>query len=121
MSKTFPSCFDATARSGAAAPEPTPRMNHRRQRPPGLDRPGGRWPSAARLVLGVVILGMAVATTAADDVPRFQVDPSWPKTLPNNWILGQASGVAVDDRDHVWVLHRPRSLTDDEKAATFKP
>jgi DNA-binding beta-propeller fold protein YncE len=64
---------------------------------------------------------MAVATTAADDAPRFQVDPSWPKTLPNNWILGQASGVAVDDRDHVFVLHRPRSLTDDEKAATFKP
>jgi DNA-binding beta-propeller fold protein YncE len=64
---------------------------------------------------------MAVAPTAADDVPRFQVDPSWPKTLPNNWILGQASGVAVDDRDHVFVLHRPRSLTDDEKAATFKP
>lgn len=35
--------------------------------------------------------------------------------------MGQASGVAVDDRDHVFVLQRPRSLTDDEKAATFKP
>ena len=44
----------------------------------------------------------------------FQVEPSWPKPLPNNWIMGQASGVAVDGDDHVWVIQRPRTLTDDE-------
>ena len=47
---------------------------------------------------------------AASGIPRFRVDPFWPAELPNDWILGQASGVAVDDRDHVWLLHRPRTL-----------
>jgi hypothetical protein len=57
----------------------------------------------------------------AEDAPRFQVNPSWPKTLPNNWIMGQAAGVAVDAQDHIWVLQRPASLTNDEKAATLNP
>jgi hypothetical protein len=52
---------------------------------------------------------------------RFRVDPAWPKPLPNNWILGQVSGVAVDADDHVWVLQRPRSLTEDEAGAGLKP
>ena len=43
-------------------------------------------------------------------IPRFSVDPFWPGELPNNWILGQVSGVAVDENDHVWIVHRPRTL-----------
>ena len=46
---------------------------------------------------------------AAADVPRFRVDPFWP-SLPNDWMLGQAAGVAVDADDHVWLVHRPRTL-----------
>jgi DNA-binding beta-propeller fold protein YncE len=38
--------------------------------------------------------------------PRFEVDPMWPKPLPNHWILGSTIGVAVDSRDHVWIIHR---------------
>ncbi len=57
----------------------------------------------------------------AAPVPHFQVDPSWPRRLPHNWIMGQAAGVAVDKRDHVWVIQRPGSLTDDEKAASLDP
>ncbi len=53
--------------------------------------------------------------------PRFEVDAAWPKTLPNNWIMGQAAGVAVDGDDHIWVLQRPRTLTPDEKAASLNP
>jgi DNA-binding beta-propeller fold protein YncE len=48
--------------------------------------------------------------------PTFQVDPMWPK-MPRQWILGQVSGLAVDARDHVWILQRPWSVADDEKAA----
>lgn len=44
------------------------------------------------------------------DIPRFSVDPFWPPGLPDDWMLGQVSGVAVDDRDHVWIIHRPRTL-----------
>jgi DNA-binding beta-propeller fold protein YncE len=41
--------------------------------------------------------------------PRFEVDPFWPKPLPNNWLLGSTIGVSVDSRDHVWIIHRGAS------------
>jgi DNA-binding beta-propeller fold protein YncE len=44
-----------------------------------------------------------------------------PKALPKNWILGQVSGVAVDAQDHVWIIHRPGTLSNNEKAATTDP
>jgi len=46
----------------------------------------------------------------SDDTPSFVVDPFWARELPNNWILGQVSGVAVDAQDHVWIVHRPLTL-----------
>ena len=52
----------------------------------------------------------ALTGTASSDIPQFQVDPFWANELPNNWILGQVSGLAVDDQDHVWIVHRPRTL-----------
>jgi hypothetical protein len=42
-------------------------------------------------------------------VPRFEVDPSWPKTKPDNWVWGGADvlGINADVRDdHVWVTTR---------------
>ena len=42
--------------------------------------------------------------------PRFEVDPMWPKPLPNNWRIGQVGGIAVDQHDNIWVYHRPRSM-----------
>jgi DNA-binding beta-propeller fold protein YncE len=38
--------------------------------------------------------------------PRFEVDPVWPKPMPNHWILGSVIGVGVDSRDHVFIIHR---------------
>ena len=38
--------------------------------------------------------------------PRFEVDPLWPKPLPNHWVLGSTIGVWVDTDDHVWIIHR---------------
>lgn len=55
------------------------------------------------------------------DVPSFQVDPFWPKPLPDNWILGQVSGLAVDANDHVWIVHRPGSLTEREAGQVQNP
>src|SRR5262249_9273901 len=54
-------------------------------------------------------------------VPRFQVDQFWPKPLPNNWILGQVSGIAVDRFDRIWVVHRPSTLNEREVAASQNP
>ena len=38
--------------------------------------------------------------------PKFEVDPMWPKPLPNNMLLGNVIGIAVDAQDHVWIVHR---------------
>src|SRR5437879_4009648 len=44
--------------------------------------------------------------------PTFQVDPFWPKPLPNHWIIGSVTGVAIDSRDHVFILQNgANSLT----------
>ena len=65
-------------------------------------------PSYGRLSLAaaVVLLGWAGAQGLAQAPPRAEADPLWPRPLPNHWILGSVTGVAVDSRDHVWVLHR---------------
>ena len=38
--------------------------------------------------------------------PSFVVDPYWPKPLPNQWIIGRTIGIDIDDRDHVFIVHR---------------
>jgi len=47
--------------------------------------------------------------------PSYQVDPFWPH-VPEQWLLGQVAGLDVDAQDHVWIIQRPWSLNDDEKA-----
>lgn len=69
---------------------------------------------AAAAVLAACGGDMADQTAAAASAapgtpgmaPLFEVDPLWPKPLPNHWILGSTIGVAVDSRDHVWIIHR---------------
>jgi DNA-binding beta-propeller fold protein YncE len=56
----------------------------------------------------------------AREVPKFQVDPSWPK-LPAKWVWGQVSSVSVDDRDHAWILQRPTSVRTDQKSMMAPP
>jgi DNA-binding beta-propeller fold protein YncE len=48
----------------------------------------------------------AIASTQTVRAPIFQVDPYWPKPLPNQWILGTVIGVAVDAQDNVYIVHR---------------
>jgi len=63
----------------------------------------------------------APLATGQPGAPRYVADPSWPRPLPGKWILGQVSGIAVDPRDHVWVLHRSRTLTEREAGAVQQP
>jgi DNA-binding beta-propeller fold protein YncE len=54
-------------------------------------------------------------------VPIFEVDPMWPKTLPNKWVIGSSVGVSVDAQNNIWMIHRPRTLANNEIAASLKP
>jgi DNA-binding beta-propeller fold protein YncE len=53
----------------------------------------------------------AQTQSASAGAPTFQLDAQWPKPLPNNAVVGQVAGVVADSRDHVWLLHRPASVT----------
>jgi DNA-binding beta-propeller fold protein YncE len=78
----------------------------------------------AGLGIGASILDRRAAVEAAANgtqAPRFEVDPLWPKPLPNKWILGQTIGVTVDAQDHVWIIHRAGSLEPGEVHATTQP
>jgi hypothetical protein len=52
--------------------------------------------------------------------PVFEVDPLWPKPLPNHWLLGMAIGVWVDEKDHVWIIHRGAATLNDNELALTK-
>ena len=47
--------------------------------------------------------------------PTFEVDPLWPKPLPNHWVLGWVTGVTVDEQDHVWIVHQTNKLSPGEQ------
>ena len=64
--------------------------------------------------------GENAAPEGVTEIPTFQPDPSWP-TIPNNWVLGQVASVAVDRRDHVWVLQRPSTLEPEEMSRAAPP
>ena len=54
-------------------------------------------------------------------IPSFEVDPSWPLEMPNDWIMGSVTAVVVDAMDHVWVTHLPETLTPEETSAVQDP
>lgn len=51
---------------------------------------------------------------------RFSVDSTWP-VLPNDWVLGQIPSVAVDGKDHVWILNRPRTVSAEHQDRAAPP
>jgi DNA-binding beta-propeller fold protein YncE len=74
---------------------------------------------AIMMALGGAQLYLQEAVAQGKQAPRFEVDPFWPKPMPNNWVLGQAIGVSVDEQDHVWMVHRgsdPGALDNTELA-----
>ena len=80
------------------------------------------WAAVFVAALALVVVGWsrdeaepstAVSAQPVREVPRFEVDPSWPK-MPNGWILGLVASVNVDPEDNVWVLQRPRTLEPEE-------
>lgn len=72
-------------------------------------------------IMAVAMTFAEIPMIAAESVLQFEVDPRWPQTLPNNWAIGQIAGLAVDARDHVWVIHRPGSLSERETKAARTP
>ena len=76
----------------------------------------------AALGIGQAALDRVAAAGDSVQAPRFEVDPMWPKPLPNHWLLGNVIGVGVDFQDHVWIVHRSAATLDRKEIyATFDP
>lgn len=72
--------------------------------------------SSKRLRLAALLIALGAAGVGyAQNAPAYAPDTSWPK-LPNNWVAGTPSSIAVDKHDNVWLLHRPRLVPDENKA-----
>src|SRR5262249_22296674 len=78
----------------------------------------------AALGVGQYLLQQSAEAQAkgAVQAPRFEVDPMWPKPVPNHWVFGNIIGVGVDKNDHVYIIHRGAgSLEAKEIYATTNP
>jgi DNA-binding beta-propeller fold protein YncE len=76
-----------------------------------------RW---TMLIILVAAVAAPFAQAQSRSVPTFEVDRSWPK-VPPQWKLGDASSAAIDSKDNVWVLHRPRTLKPEDKSKAAPP
>ena len=69
-----------------------------------------------------VLRSTATAQSSMVEIPIFEVDPLWPKPLPNEGLLGMVIGVSVDAQDNVWIVHRgSQTLNNNEKGAELNP
>jgi WD40 repeat protein len=78
--------------------------------------------AASIVALGVAQRGLeARSKVRSVQAPTFEVDPFWPRPLPNHWVLGNVIGVGVDARDHVFIVHRVDTVDSLEALAAFTP
>src|SRR5436190_13385727 len=75
--------------------------------------------SVTRVAALAAVLFVFTAQTPMS-VPAYEVDPAWPRPLPNHWIVGAVVGVAVDGRDHIWITHRPSTLQPNETRSIWR-
>jgi hypothetical protein len=73
------------------------------------------------IILGAISALSFAPSAQAQKIPKYKVDPSWPKELPNNWIMGNAPALAIDKNDHIWIMHRPRQVAKDDAALLDDP
>jgi hypothetical protein len=77
----------------------------------------------AALGVGSAVLDKRAVVEASGGVqaPMFEVNPMWPKPLPNHWVVGSVIGVSVDAQDHIWIIHRGGALERMETYAAQTP
>ncbi len=63
----------------------------------------------------------APAAKAETAAPRYEVDPAWPRPLPDRWVLGGLGGVCVDADDHVLILNRQDVIEGELNAGHLAP
>ena len=82
---------------------------------------GTRIPSKAAMVAVLAGICLVAGVGAQDDVPRYKVDPFWPKTLPHSWLIGHIEQIVIDRNDHIWVLNHTNTMEADDAGLAQSP
>ena len=75
--------------------------------------------AASAVAIMTALFGVSAAS--AQTAPHYEADLSWPKPLPNKWVLGGLGGLCIDAQDHVLILNRQDVLEGDLNAGTLAP
>jgi hypothetical protein len=67
---------------------------------------------AAALVL-LLATFCALPLNGQGNPPKYEVDPSWPRPLPDKWVTGAVTGVCADAQDHMFIVNQG-NLTENE-------
>ncbi len=89
-------------------------------------RPG--FISASAVIIIIALLSLRIAskqskpgTAHVPPPPKFEIDPFWPKPLPDRWVTGEVSGTCVDAQDHLFIVNRVNLTPDEQKNAKPSP
>lgn len=75
---------------------------------------------AIRVLVIVVLVCASTVNAAAQGAPKYDLDLTWPKPLPERWVVGEVGGVCIDAQDHVFILNRQDTLKDEDLDAGRK-
>src|SRR5207248_2726579 len=73
------------------------------------------------LTVALASLALALCAHTAATQTKFEPDLSWPKPLPDKWVLGGLGGLCVDAQDHVLILNRQDILPGELNAGKLAP
>src|SRR6202171_2815315 len=82
-----------------------------------------RWNEGLAFAIGLSFFLVLVLVPAAraQNPPIYEVDPTWPKPLPNKWLMQGVPVMVTEKDDPIWVYNRPRDINPDESGAATTP
>lgn len=73
------------------------------------------------VTLAAVLAAAQPAGAQTRTAPRYEADLTWPKPLPNEWVLGGLGGTCVDAQGHVFILNRQDVLEGELNTGRLAP
>src|SRR5215207_10029265 len=65
------------------------------------------------------IVALLCAPLFAQHTQKFEIDPYWPKPLPDKWIIGRTGSICADAHDHLVFTNR-RDITEEEAETSIQ-
>ena len=72
-------------------------------------------------IAAIAAANLCAPSSWAQSAPRYEVDITFPKPLPNRWVTGGFGGHCIDNQDHVLLLNRQDVLDGELNAGRLAP